>query len=72
MRANPSGIGSPVYGPLSTRRSVVALDTYASGSGASSASSGAAMTRVMGSPNRRANAKSRSSWAGTAMMAPVP
>ena len=41
-------------------------------SGASSASSGPATTRTMGSPKRCANAKSRSSWPGTAMMAPVP
>ena len=33
---------------------------------------GAATTRRIGSPNFTANSKSRSSWAGTAMIAPVP
>ena len=33
---------------------------------------GAATTRRIGSPNLTANSKSRSSWAGTAMIAPVP
>ena len=34
--------------------------------------SGRSMTGMIGNPNLRANSKSRSSWDGTAMMAPVP
>ena len=33
---------------------------------------GGAITSTIGRPNSVANWKSRSSWAGTAMMAPVP
>ena len=37
-----------------------------------SVSSAGAMTCRIGSPYRRANSWSRSSWPGTAMIAPVP
>ena len=38
----------------------------------SSPPAGSAMTRRTGNSNAVANSKSRSSWAGTAMIAPVP
>jgi hypothetical protein len=45
---------------------------YASASGVVAVAPGAAITRTIGNPNRCANSKSRSSWPGTAMIAPVP
>ncbi len=75
IEAKPSFAGSPVCGPELTIRSSVPCETKAVSIGAAtsaSETSGPAMTRRIGSPNLRANSKSRSSWAGTAMIAPVP
>jgi hypothetical protein len=49
-----------------------AVSTYASSSGVSPSWCSPAMTRTIGRPSFVAKAKSRSSWPGTAMIAPVP
>ena len=67
----PSGEVRPLNRPELTSRSSGEWAMYAPSSASSSVPAGA-MTRRMGSPKRVANAKSRSSWAGTAMIAPVP
>ena len=72
MRRKPSSAGRPVYGPLLTSRSSGVWAMYAPSTISSSAAPAGAITRRIGRPNRFANSKSRSSWAGTAMMAPVP
>ena len=68
----PSSADVPEKRPELTRISPSVWAAYASSIGASSGVPGAATTRRIGSPNLRANSKSRSSWAGTAMIAPVP
>ena len=63
-----SAVGSPSMGPELT-----ATPSPANASPASTAPPPAgATTCTIGRPNFFAKAKSRSSWAGTAMMAPVP
>src|SRR5438309_295584 len=63
-----SGVVSPFSGP-----DAMATPSAVYGSlGSRVVPSSGATTRTMGSPNLRAKAKSRSSCAGTAMIAPVP
>ena len=64
----PTSLGVPLYGPLRTIRPG---PVYAASSVACS-SPPAEMTSLIGRPLAFANAKSRSSCAGTAMIAPVP
>ena len=61
--------GMPSKSPLFT---MTPSPTYASDRGVSAESPDPAATRTMGRSNWPANSKSRSSWPGTAMMAPVP
>ena len=63
-----SAVGSPSRGPeLTARPSPLKASPVSTARPPAGAT-----TWTMGSPNFLANAKSRSSWAGTAMIAPVP
>ena len=64
----PWSLGVPLNCPELT---ILPASTQASLSGCPS-QSGGEMTTLMGSPYFPAKAKSRVSWAGTAMTAPVP
>ncbi len=71
MSRSASLAGRPVHGPECTS-AYPSVSVSASSIGASASCPARASTRVTGRPNLRAKAKSRSSCAGTAMMAPVP
>ena len=72
MARLPSGAAMPVNAPelISTSSSVCA--TYAPSKSPAPIPSRGATTWRTGSPNVSANSKSRSSWPGTAITAPVP
>ncbi len=72
MAAPPSSADWPSKRPLLTRTSPSVCAMNAASTGALASTPGAATTRRIGNPNFCANRKSRSSWAGTAMIAPVP
>ena len=63
--------GAPSHGPECTRTPSFDTASVSAASSGTSPPAGATTTRI-GSRYFRANSKSRSSWAGTAMTAPVP
>ena len=67
-----SDAGRPVNRPELTITSSTVCSTKALSSSSVASAPLGITTLTMGSPNFFANAKSRSSWAGTAMIAPVP